>query len=91
MKNHKVVVGENNKAVIIPCTAEEEVDIVNRQSTHIANAPLNQWKRDISRSDNLMPRYLEDLITDNPTFTINEYTKTKYDDKVALRATQPEA
>jgi len=47
------------------------------------------WKESIQATDVGMPRYLEDLITDNPTFTINEYTKTKYDDKVALRATKP--
>ena len=47
------------------------------------------WKETIQATDSGMPRYLEDLITDNPTFTINEYTKTKYDDKVALRATKP--
>jgi len=46
------------------------------------------WIRDMKDTDKL-PRWAEDLITDNPTFTINEYTKTKYDDKVALRATKP--
>jgi len=89
MKNHKVVVGENNKAVIIPCTAEEEVDIVNRQSTHIANAPLNQWKRDISRSDNLMPRYLEDLITEKFAGDAGTSLQERYDKKIKIRGERP--
>jgi len=53
---------------------------------------MPKWLRDMRSSDkSMMSRDLEDLITDNPTFTINEYTKIKYDDKVALRATKPEA
>jgi len=90
MDNHNVVVGGDNKAITIPCTAEEEVDIVNRQSTYIANAPLNQWKRDISRSDSFMPRYLEDHITDDHDGVAgNEFLQAKYNNKKALRATRP--
>jgi len=36
-----------------------------------------------------LPRYFEDLITDNPSLTIHENIKTRYDEKVALRATKP--
>ena len=43
----------------------------------------------MQRTDSGMPRYLEDLITDNPSLTIHENVKTRYDEKVALRATKP--
>jgi len=55
-----------------------------------ANAkPMEDWKNSIQKTDFYMPRFLEDLITDNPDFNIHENMKTRYDEKVALRATQP--
>jgi len=66
-------------------TRDEEERVANLPT------PMEEWQRAMTRTDRMMPRYLEDLITDNPTFTINEYTQTKYDEKVALRATKPEA
>ena len=50
---------------------------------------MKTWKEDITKTDRGMPRYLEDLITDNPTFTINEHTQTKYDAKIELRGKRP--
>ena len=50
---------------------------------------FNEWKETIQATDAEMPRYLEDLITDNPTFTINEHTQTKYDAKIKLRGERP--
>ena len=51
---------------------------------------LEVWQMKMSEADGLfMPRDLEDLITDNPTLTINEYTQVKYDAKIKLRATKP--
>ena len=47
------------------------------------------WKESIRATDVGMPRYLEDLITDNPSLAIHEKVKTRYDEKVALRATKP--
>ena len=48
------------------------------------------WGEKMRISDGtMMPRFLEDLITDNPDFNIHEKMKTRYDEKVALRATQP--
>jgi hypothetical protein len=49
----------------------------------------DEWKESMQETDNGMPRYLEDLITANSDFTIPEKMKTRYDDKVALRATKP--
>jgi len=50
---------------------------------------FDEWKTSMQETDNGMPRYLEDLITDNPDFNIHENMKTRYDEKVALRATKP--
>ena len=50
---------------------------------------FDEWKESIQATDAGMPRYLEDLITDNPDFNIHEKMKTRYDEKVALRATKP--
>ena len=51
---------------------------------------MPKWLRDMQISDeSMMTRDLEDLITDNPTFTINEYTQTKYDSKIKLRGERP--
>ena len=55
--------------------------------------PMQKWEFAMKKQERMsgLNRDTENLITDNPTFIINEYTKTKYDDKVALRATKPEA
>ena len=49
----------------------------------------DEWKASIQDTDFGMPRYLEDFITDNPDFNIHETMKTRYEEKVALRATKP--
>jgi hypothetical protein len=77
----------NNIKVLF--TAEEETA---RDAEELAwdNAkPMNDWKSSMQGTDAGMPRYLEDLITDNPDFNIHEKIKTRYDEKVALRATKP--
>ena len=73
----------------VPFTAEEETA---RDAEELAEAnakPMNDWKESIGKTDSGMPRHMEDLITDNPDFNIHEKMKTRYDEKVALRATKP--
>ena len=53
------------------------------------DSPMEAWMKSIRETDLGMPRYFEDLITDNPSLTIHENIKTRYDEKVALRATKP--
>ena len=75
--------------VITPLTQEEET-ARDAEELAWANAkPMNDWKSSMQGTDGSMPRYLEDLITDNPSLTIHEKMKTRYDEKVALRATKP--
>ena len=49
----------------------------------------DEWKDSMQGTDNGMPRYLEDLITANSDFILPEKIKTRYDEKIALRATKP--
>jgi hypothetical protein len=53
--------------------------------------PMKRWKFAMAKQERIggIDRDFEDLITDNPALALNEYTQTKYDDKVALRATRP--
>ena len=70
-------------------TAEEET-ARDAEELAWANAqPMEDWKASMQETDLGMPRYMEDLITDNPSLTIHEKMKTRYDEKVALRATKP--
>jgi hypothetical protein len=71
--------------VIDPAAKTMTYDVVSYER----DQTMNNWMRDITATDNNIPRYLEDLITDNPDFNIHEKMKTRYDEKVALRATQP--
>ena len=70
------------------------VDVVAKtltydSSAYVSDKTMNDWKSSMQGTDSGMPRYLEDLITDNPSLTIHENMKTRYDEKVALRATKP--
>ena len=70
-------------------TAEEET-ARDAEELAWANAqPMEDWKASMQETDLGMPRYMEDLITDNPSLTIHEKMKTRYDSKIALRATKP--
>ena len=82
--------------VVMDLTAEDEAqcdaDAKARDAEELAWAnekPMNDWKSSMQETDNGMPRYMEDLITANSDFTIPEKMKTRYDEKVALRATKP--
>ena len=70
-------------------TAEEEI-ARDTEELEWANAkPMNDWKSSMQETDYGMPRHMEDLITANPDLILPEKIKTRYDEKVALRATKP--
>ena len=75
--------------VKIMFTPEEETARDIEEAQDLADRPMQKWMGEIADTDAGMPRYLEDLITDNPDFNIHEKIKTRYDEKVALRATKP--
>tara|TARA_Y100001949_G_scaffold103890_1_gene87765 strand:- start:84 stop:338 length:255 start_codon:yes stop_codon:yes gene_type:complete len=84
MARHKMVNG-----IKVMFTPEEEAFRDAEELEWSKTKPLEDWKADMQRTDESMPRYMEDLITDNPSLTIHENMKTRYDEKVALRATKP--
>ena len=84
MARHKM---ENGIKVMF--TAEEEAFRDAEEAQELANRPMEKWKASMQETDSSMPRHMEDLITDNPDFNIHAKMKTRYDEKVALRATQP--
>jgi hypothetical protein len=73
----------------VPFTQAEEDARDAFEAVKNAKKPMEDWKEVMLASDSDMPRYLEDLITDNSSLTIHEKMKTHYDEKVALRATKP--
>ena len=64
-------------------------NITEDQYCNRLNAEL-PWADQMAESDRTMlPRTLEDLITGNPSLTLNADLKAKYDAKVALRNSKP--
>jgi hypothetical protein len=82
---------DNPSAYVMDYTTVDVVakTITYDSSSYSTDKAMNDWKTSIQGTDSGMPRYMEDLITDNPDFNIHEKMKTRYDEKVALRATQP--
>ena len=75
--------------VELALTPEEEAARDVEEQEWADAQPMEDWKASMQETDLGMPRYMEDLITDNPSLTIHENMKTCYDEKVALRATKP--
>ena len=51
--------------------------------------PFELWRRQISGTDSSMPRYMEDLITNNASLVIPAEMKKRYDDKIKIRGETP--
>ena len=79
----------NINGIRVPFTPEEETARDAEELAWANTQPMEDWKASMQETDLGMPRYMEDLITDNPSLTIHEKMKTRYDEKVALRATKP--
>ena len=89
MEAHDMVVGLDNKSVMVPLSAKRVAEEAEKESRHNAEFPMREWKRKMVETDAGMPRFLEDLITDNSNLIIHENMKTRYDEKIALRVTKP--
>ena len=86
MPRYKIVDG-----LKIMFTAEEETARDVKEAKWLADKPMKDWLQEINDSDGeLIPRYLEDLITDKFDGNAGSNLQTRYDEKVALRATKPE-
>ena len=73
----------------VPFTQAEEDARDASEAVKNAKKPMEDWKESMQGTDHDMPRYMEDLITANPDLILPEKMKTRYDEKVALRATKP--
>ena len=90
--NHQEGMGTRNGVITeFPGGIPSQADQDTWTAEYLVQFPegYDAWKESIQATDAGMPRYLEDLITDNPSLTIHENMKTRYDEKVALRATKP--
>ena len=75
--------------VITPLTQEEET-ARDAEELAWANAkPMNDWKSSMRRTDNGMPRYLEDIFNRDGTDGLPQVLIDKYNTKKDLRATKP--
>ena len=73
----------------IPFTPAEEASFDAMKIAYDLAQPMNDWKADMQRTDSGMPRYMEDLITDKFDGNAGSNLQTRYDEKIALRATKP--
>jgi hypothetical protein len=89
MEEHDVVVGEDNNAVIVLLTPERIAEEAEKESKHISEKPMNDWLRNMAGTDDGMPRYLEDLITEKFAGDAGTSLQERYDAKIKIRGEQP--
>jgi len=84
----KVIAGPNGSQTF-ELTAEEETARDAEQLAYANEAPIRQWITDIQATDNEMPRWFEDAVTEGSVVLQPGRVKDNYDAKVALRGTKP--
>jgi len=70
-----------------PGDTQEKVDA--RRASWLAAKPMEDWKDSMRQTDSKMPRYMEDLITNNASLVIPAEMKKRYDDKIKVRGERP--
>lgn len=55
----------------------------------IEPTPLETWEKEIAVTDATIPRYLENLYTNNPDLALDSWTDEKFKAKKELRAKKP--
>ena len=85
----KIVNIQTNTTKMVDLTIEEQAQRDAEEQAWADARPMKDWKSSMQETDQGMPRYLEDLITDNSNLIIHENMKTRYDEKIELRATKP--
>ena len=74
--------------VVMDLTAEDEAQCDADALVAAQEKPMNDWKSSMQKTDDGMPRYLEDLITIN-SLTMTPEMKVRYDAKIKIRGEQP--
>jgi len=84
MARHHMVDG-----IKVDFTPEEET-ARDAEELAWANAkPMEDWKQKMVGTDNGMPRYLEDLITDKFAGDAGTALQERYDEKIKIRGDRP--
>ena len=65
-------------------TARDAEELVSAQE-----APLEQWRHAMKKTDSTTPRWFEDYITENAVTLAPGKSKESYDAKVSLRSNKP--
>ena len=74
----------------VPFTAQEETDRDAEEAQVALDEPMELWKQEMRESDGgMMPRFLEDLITNNASLVIPAEMKKRYDEKLKIRGERP--
>ena len=69
--------------------AREAIKMTDRGLKAI-NDPIKNWTAAMKKSDlKMMPRHMEDLITNNASLVIPAEMKKRYDDKIKVRGEKP--
>jgi hypothetical protein len=90
MAAHDMVVGLDNKSVMVPLSDKRIAEEAEKESKHISEKPMNDWLSKMARTDSGMPRYLEDhLREDHDGVAGNEFLQAKFDEKKLLRSEKP--
>ena len=69
-------------------TTAEETEHTDRLAQWTLEKPMIDWETAMQKTDKEMPRYLEDALDDGGIKATGR-TKTRLDDKKALRAERP--
>jgi hypothetical protein len=89
-REHKVLNVQTNEITMVPYTQAEEDEQNTIDAQVLADAPMTAWKKAMKKSDTtLLPRHMEDLITNNASLVIPAEMKKRYDDKIKIRAEKP--
>ena len=71
-------------------TAQEEIDADTVEAIKATKKPMRDWKADMQRTDNGMPRYAEDILDGMADkSSVAQITLEKLQAKKDLRATKP--
>ena len=93
------VIGDYSNAFVIDNPPDYDVDyttvdiaaktITYDSAAYDSDKTMNDWKDSIRRTDNGMPRTMDDLITSNASLVIPEEMKKRYDEKIKIRGEKP--
>ena len=79
----------NRNGVQVPYTAQEETDRDAEEAAYASAKPMNDWVNSMNASDQVLPRWAEDIMDNMDMSSVPQQTKDKLASKKALRLTRP--